>query len=91
MPRKTISIDNDVDSMLRDIQSKFIKADQRSWSLSRIVNLVLASAIINSNDLTINDWRRLREYAKGTKIELTSVSTEKFVDNVLLQEPHFAN
>ena len=83
MARKTISIDRDIEQMLRDIQSKFIKADTKSWSLSKIVNLVLISAIINSNDLTINDWNKIRSYITGRQVDFADADTERFVNNIV--------
>ena len=83
MARKTISIDSDIEQLLRDIQSKFIRADTKSWSLSKIVNLVLISAIINSNDLTINDWNKIRTYITGTPIDFGDADTERFVNNIV--------
>ena len=84
MARKTISIDDIVEEALREIQSKFIKADSKSWSLSKVVNLVLMSAMINSNDLTINEWNRLRKYVQsGNPDSLNEINTEKFVTNIL--------
>ncbi len=83
MARKTISINTDIEQMLRDIQSKFIKADTKSWSLSKIVNLVLISAIVNSNDLTINDWNKIRTYIAGRQIDFADTDTERFVNNIV--------
>jgi len=84
MGRKTISIDDELEETLRDIQSRFIKVDSKSWSLSRIVNLVLMSAIINSNDLTINDWNKLRSYIKGRELSLADTNKHRFVENLVL-------
>lgn len=88
MTRKTISIDDGVEATLRDIQSKFIKADSRSWSLSKIVNLVLLCAMVKSKDLSISDWNQIRSYIRRGKADLAPTDTETFVENILIPELH---
>lgn len=86
MSRKTISIDKNVESILREIQGRFIRSSSKSYSLSRIVNIALVSGILHSKDLSINEWNEIRSYARGRQVDLTDIDAEKFVENILLEK-----
>ena len=89
MTRKTISIDKEIEAHLRDIQSTFIKVDTKSWSMSKIINMVLLSGMINSNQLSINDWNQLRSYMHGSKLDLKDADSRIYVENTLLVDSKF--
>lgn len=83
MTRKTISIDGEIEVMLRELQSNFIRSDSKSWSLSRIVNLVLLSGLVGSNELSVDNWQLIKSYLDGKKMHLQDREIGNYVSHLM--------
>lgn len=67
--RRTIVIDSQIESVLRNLQGELIRTEERSYSLSRLVNMVLMTGFISSKYMSFDEWSKVRSYSKRKVIE----------------------
>lgn len=83
MGRMTISIDSKLENVLREVQCAFIRTDKKSWSMSKIFNMLVASAVVNPNSMSMNDWNKIKAYLNGSKLGLDDVQIDEFVGHLI--------
>lgn len=76
LTRKTISIDDEIEAILRKIQGDCISSDTQSTSLSKVINIVVLCGLIASETLDSAQLKILREFAEGKKTKLTNENLE---------------
>jgi len=77
--RKTIVLDADLESKLRDLQANMISADGSSYSLSKIINMILYSGFLTSEKLDVDEWNKIYQFVRGRKIGFDSLNTEQYL------------
>ena len=81
MNRITISLTKEIEEHLRSIQGGLIRSRKEDVSFTAIVNLVLFSGIVSMNNISDNDWGKIKEFfMEGKNI---SVDLEKQVDVII--------
>ena len=77
MNRITISLTREIEGYLRNIQGGLIQNKKEDVSFTTIVNLVLFSGILSLNKLSDNDWKNIKDFMEGEKI---NVDPEQQID-----------
>ncbi len=80
--RRTITIDTDLEKKLRDIQGQMILASNKNWSLSAILNVVVLAGIVGSSSLGKDEWKVIKSFLKGDKLNLRQFAPFEFVENL---------
>ena len=81
--RRTITIDPDLEKKVRDIQGQLIVASNKNWSLSAILNVVVLAGIMGgSSSLTKPEWKVIRSFLKGDKLNLRKFIISGYVKNL---------
>ena len=81
--RRTITIDPDLEKRLRDIQGQLIMASNKNWSLSAILNVVVLAGIIGgSSSLNKDEWKVIKSFLKGEKLNLSRFTISGYVKNL---------
>jgi len=65
MTRLTISLDGQIEAKLKEIQNQLNIMTDETWSLSKIVNVVLLGGIFGSTTMKICDWHSIKRYLDG--------------------------
>jgi len=76
MVRITISLENELEAKIKEIQKQFALFSSENWSLSKIINMVLFGGIIGSKNLKICDWYTIRGFMDGEEKDLTCFPVE---------------
>ena len=81
--RRTITIDLDLEKRLRDIQGQMIMASNKNWSLSAILNVVVLAGIMGgSSSLNKDEWKVIKSFLKGEKLNLGRFNISGYVKNL---------
>lgn len=75
--KKTFMLDKRLEKKLRYIQAQLIANDDKNWSLSKIINLMLLYALTDAGKNTSPDPSLLKSFLDGKKLDL---------DNTLIDE-----
>lgn len=70
MGRMTITLDDDIQKVLRKIQGTFIADSGDEWSFTTIANMVLLAGILGAERLRKKDWETIFNFLKHQKLGL---------------------
>jgi hypothetical protein len=83
MPRVTVTINDQVYEILRDVQGRFISSTKEEWSFTTVVNMVLLAGLLAPvyMDLKLEDefWDMIWSFLEDEKVKL---DTEAIIDQV---------
>ena len=79
--RRTIMIDKEIESKVRDIQAQLILNTSTNWSFSTVANLLMLSGISNSEKLTREEVNLLKSFVAGESISLKKKNIKKILAN----------
>ena len=81
--RRTITMDPGLEKRLRDIQGQMIIASNKNWSLSAILNVVVLAGIMGgSSSLNKDEWKVIKSFLKGEKLNLSRFNISGYVKNL---------
>lgn len=86
MQRRTITIYPDIEAKLRDIQTELMKATNKNWSLSTIVNIVLLAGLIGSDGLIEEDWDMIKSFTERKSLGLEDNKIRVYVAKLASHE-----
>ena len=78
----SITIDSDIESKLRKIQSRYIDSIGENCNLSMLINLVLATGLVATKRLKKEDWRQIRSILEGKKIPFDCKTAKEYVEKL---------
>lgn len=67
--KKSITIEKEIESALKKIQSQLIVSSEGYWSLSNVLNIVTAGGLIASKKLDRSDWQKIKTMVEQKKID----------------------
>jgi len=76
MTRITISLDDEIEMKLKEIQNTISLFTTENWSLSRVINMVLVGGLVGSKELKICDWYTIKKFMDGEEKKLDEISVE---------------
>ena len=82
MNRRTIMIDKEIESKVRDIQAQLILHTNTNWSFSTVANLLMLTGITVSDKLSKDDVSLLNSFVSGEEIGLKRRNVKKILMNV---------
>ena len=82
MNRRTIMIDKEIESKIRDIQAQLILNTNTSWSFSTVANLLMLAGITSSEKLTKDDWGLIQSFVDGESFSLKKKNIRKILTNL---------
>lgn len=82
MIRITISLNDQIQEKLFDLQKYLIKKNNKPHSISKIINTVLVAGILSSTKLSIYDWGVVKSFLDGKKIDLKEMAADEYVTNI---------
>lgn len=82
MNRRTIMIDKEIESKVRDIQAQLILNTSNSWSFSTVANLLMLAGITSSDKLTKEDLDLVKSFVDGENVSLKKKSIRKILTNL---------
>ena len=82
MNRRTIMIDQEIESKVRDIQAQLILQTNTNWSFSTVANLLMLTGIAVSDKLTKDDLSLINSFVSGEEVGLKRRNVKKILLNV---------
>lgn len=67
--KKSITLEKELESALRKIQSQLIVSSDGYWSLSNVLNIVAAGGIIASKRLDRSEWQKIRAAVEQKRLD----------------------
>ncbi|MFY9300210.1 MAG: hypothetical protein WAO91_03360 [Candidatus Nitrosotenuis sp.] len=67
--KKSITLEKELESALRKIQSQLIVSSDGYWSLSNVLNIVAAGGIIASKRLDRSEWQKVKAAVGHKKLD----------------------
>jgi Na+/phosphate symporter len=67
--KKSITIEKEIESALKKIQSQLIVSSDGYWSLSNVLNIVTAGGLIASKRLDRSEWQKIRSMVEQKKMD----------------------
>jgi hypothetical protein len=66
--KKSITIEKEIESALKKIQSQLIVNSEGYWSLSNVLNIVVAGGLIASKKLDRTEWQKIKITIKTKRL-----------------------
>ena len=82
MNRRTIMIDKEIESKIRDIQAQLILTSNKSWSFSTVSNFLMLAGISSSEKLTREDWGLVKDFLEGKTVSLKKKTIKKILSSL---------
>ena len=79
MNRRTIMIDNELETKIRDIQAQLILSTNSSWSFSTVTNLLALAGIVSLDKLSKDDLNLLKSFVSGQNIGIKKKNVRKLL------------
>jgi hypothetical protein len=67
--KKSITIEKEIESALKKIQSQLIVSSEGYWSLSNVLNIVAAGGLIASKRLDRSEWQKIKAAVEQKKLD----------------------
>jgi hypothetical protein len=67
--KKSVTIEKEIESALKKVQSQLIVSSEGYWSLSNVLNIVIAGGLIASKRLDRSDWQKIKSMVGQKKID----------------------
>lgn len=85
MPRITVTLDDDIMKILRQIQGSYIADTGEDWSFTTIVNMVLLGGLVGVKKFKKQEWKTINEFLDEKKFNLELESPLDIIANYKLQ------
>ena len=82
MNRRTIMIDNEIETKVRDIQAQLILNSNKNWSFSTVSNFLMIAGIVCSEKLAKDDWTLVKDFLDGKNVSLKKKNIKKIISNL---------
>jgi len=82
MNRRTIMIDEELETKIRDTQAQLILSTNTSWSFSTVANLLMVAGITGSEKLTKEDWNTVKSFIAGQSMGFKKKNIKKLLLNL---------
>ena len=79
--RRTIGIQHEIETKIRELQGNLIKSDSKCWTYSKVVNAVLLAGIVGSESLNSSEWLLIKRLIEGGDIKL-DCSIEEYIERL---------
>ena len=67
--KKSVTIEKEIESALKKIQSQLIVSSEGYWSLSNVLNMVTAGGLIASKRLDRLDWQKIKAAVEQKRLD----------------------
>lgn len=79
--RITIMMDEDIQTKIKELQANLIESQNKYFSYSKVLNMVLLAGLLASEKLNREDWIFLRYYERNNKINQGKIF-ENYLENL---------
>jgi hypothetical protein len=79
--RRTLVIDTQIESILRNLQGELIRTEKKNYSLSRLVNIVLMTGFIGSKYMSLDEWSKIRNY-RASRVIKVEFSLDEYLNHL---------
>jgi hypothetical protein len=59
--KKSITLENNLEDNIRKIQARLIERTNKNWSLSIVLNMLVAAGIQQTKKMNRNDWQKIKQ------------------------------
>ncbi|MEM2785555.1 MAG: hypothetical protein QXW38_07120 [Candidatus Nitrosotenuis sp.] len=66
--KKSMTLEKELESALKKVQSQLIVSSDGYWSLSNVLNIVAAGGIIASKKLDRSEWQKIKAAVEQKKL-----------------------
>lgn len=66
--KKSITLENDLEDNVRRIQARLIERTNKNWSLSIVLNMLVAAGIQQTKKMNRNDWQKIKNTIENRTI-----------------------
>lgn len=67
--KKSVTIEKEIESALKKIQSQLIVSSEGYWSLSNVLNMVAAGGLIASKRLDRIEWQKIKAAVEQKQLD----------------------
>ncbi|MFY9300570.1 MAG: hypothetical protein WAO91_05225 [Candidatus Nitrosotenuis sp.] len=67
--KKSMTLEKELESALKKIQSQLIVSSEGYWSLSNVLNIVAAGGLIASKKLDRAEWQKIRSAVEQKRLD----------------------
>ena len=66
--KKSITLENKLEDNVRKIQARLIERTNKNWSLSMVLNVLVATGIQQTKKMSRNDWQKIRQIVEDRTV-----------------------
>ena len=66
--KKSITLENKLEDNVRRIQARLIERTNKNWSLSMVLNILVATVIQQTKKMSRNDWQKIRQIVEDRTV-----------------------
>lgn len=78
MSKKTFMLDKRIEKKLRFIQGQLITSDEKNWSLSKIINILLLHALLTTKEKDPS-FDAIKAFLNGKRVELDDSAIDSLI------------
>ncbi len=67
--KKSVTLEKEIESALKKIQSHLIVSSDGYWSLSNVLNIVAAGGLIASKRFDRSDWQKIKSTVERKRLD----------------------
>jgi len=80
--KKSVTIEKEIESALKKIQSQLIVSSEGYWSLSNVLNIVIAGGLIASKRLDRSEWQKIRTQIKTKRLDFDEKTVRDLIKKI---------
>ena len=67
--KKSITLENNLEDNIRKIQARLIERTNKNWSLSIVLNMLVAAGIQQTKKMNRNDWQKIKQILEKRTVD----------------------
>ena len=76
--KKSVTLEKELESTVRKIQSKLIANTDDYWSASNVLNMLIAGGLVAAKRFDRSDWQRIKSAVERKKLDFAERTIHDF-------------
>jgi len=77
--KKSITLEKEIETKVRRIQARLIEKTDKNWSLSVVLNILVAAGLMQTKKMNRNEWQKIRALVEDKSIAFEESLISDFV------------
>ena len=82
--KKSITLEKEIETKVRRIQARLIEKTDKNWSLSVVLNILVAAGLMQTKRMNRNEWQKIRTLIDNKEITFDESLISDFVKKLAI-------